>query len=123
MPAVTGSGASVNVIDRSAEPLTVVVADAVLRPGPGSAVVDATVTVAFSGPVALGATRATTTTLRALAAPVPVAAAQLQTTGLAALQIPPALGVAETKLVPAGSGKLIDTAAAEPGPLLVAVAV
>ena len=121
MPAVTGSGVSVNVIDRSAEPLTTVVAVAVFRPGPGSAVVEAAVAVALSTPVVAGATATTMVAVRATVGAV--GSAQVQTTGLAALHNPPALGVAETKVVPAGSGSVMFTPCASEVPPLVTVAV
>ena len=81
----------------------------------------AAVAVALRVPVAAGAT-ATTMVAETTAAGA-VAPAQLQTTGDAALQVPPALGVADTKLVPAASGSVMLTSCASAGPPLVAVAV
>ena len=110
-------------MDRSAELLTTVVAVAVFVPGPGSLLVVATVAVAFKLPVAFAATATITTTLRALPAPMAVGAAQLHNTVVLPAQVPPLLAVLETSVVPAGRGKLIDTAAALSGPLFVVVAV
>jgi hypothetical protein len=111
----------VKVSSKSALVVTAVVAVAVLLAGVRSCVAEATVAVALSvGPIADAGTAATTVTL--WLAPEAVAPAQVQTTGVAALQLPPALGVADAKVVPAGSGSVIDTASAGAGPLLVAVA-
>lgn len=125
VPAVTGSGASASVIAMSAEGLpTVVACVAVLLPRFGSAVLVATVTVAFNT-VPLGVfegTAATIAALRALPAPGAVAAVQLQTTGFVPVQTPSTLGEAVTKVVPDGKVRLIDTAAAGLAPPFVAVA-
>ena len=87
----------------------------------GSVVVEAAVAVALSVPLADGDTATTMVTVRATVGAV--TPAQVQTTGLTALQIAPALGVADTNVVPAGSGSVMFTPCASEGPPLVSVAV
>jgi len=121
VPADTGSGASVKVIDKSDCACTNVLAVALLLAAAGSGVIDEAVAVALKFPVCDAATA--TTTVAARTSVVPVRPDHVHTTGLAALQTPPALGVTETKLVPAGSGKLKAASCAADKPALVKVRV
>ena len=116
LPAITGSGASVRVIARSADVLTVVVADAELFAAVGSVVVEADTAVAeiFVPASVAGLTNATTVAI--CDAPGAVAPAQVHTTGLAALQMPPTLGVTDTKVVSAGNGSVIEAPCASDAP-------
>ena len=101
VPAVTGSGASVSVIDRLALASTVVVAVALLLAAVGSVPVPAAAAVALSTvPLATAApTRAITDTVRGV--PTAVAPGQVQATvpfapTAGVVQFAPALGVDET---------------------------
>lgn len=126
-PAFTGSGVSVKVIDRSAEPLTVVVVVALLLPETESGLADVAVAVALSTvPLAVAAgTPAMMLTLRCAAGAVAPDQEQVTvplapTAGLT--QTPPALAVAETKVVVAGNGKAMLVSCASDGPALINVA-
>ena len=91
-----------------------------LLPGVGSLVGEDAVAVALRLATCPEETAATMLTERTPAGAVP--AAQVQMTGLTALQLPPALGEAETKLVPAGRGKVMVAPCASEGPALLSVA-
>ena len=127
-PAVIGSGESVLVIDRSAEPVpTVVVAVALLLAGVGSVVEEPAVAVlVMVEPFVSEALVATTSVkdavpdagncaIEQLTVPVP------PTEGL--VQDQPAAGASETKVVPAGSVSAIVAFCASLGPTFVAVMV
>ena len=120
MPAATGSGLSTKLVLMSAETKTVVVAVAVLLAAMGSLVADATVAVALGFAMCAGSTATTMLTLRI--APGAVPPVHVHTTKLSVAQLPPAVGVAATKLVPAGNGSVVDTSCASERPALVTVA-
>ena len=126
-PAVTGSGASVKLIDTSAEAATVVVAVALLLAVFGSVVTEEVLAVAVNSVPAAVPEGTPTTMVTSRVAALAVAPVQVQltvplapTAGL--VQLPPAPGVAETKVVVAASGKEITTSVAGPLPPLVTVA-
>jgi hypothetical protein len=93
-----------------------------LLPGVGSVVEDDAVAVAVSvlPPLVAAATSATIVALRV--APGAVAPDHTQTTVIVPEQLPPA-AVADTRLVPAGSGKLICAFCASEAPALLKAAV
>ena len=126
LPAATGSGASVFVIERSADAPTVVVAVALLLPGVASVVLDEIVAV-FDSTVPLAVDGATFTTSVNAALPVAkLAFVQLTvppapTAGVVQLQ-PPG-DESETNVVPAGSVSESDAFAALLGPAFATVIV
>jgi hypothetical protein len=122
VPAVTGSGASVRVIDRSACTCTTVVAVAVLLAAFGSVVLGSdAVAVARQAAVCAGAT-GTTMVVRARGAGA-MDRPRCTPPGWRRCRCRRRLAVAETKLVPAGSGSVIVASCASDGPALVSVAV
>ena len=116
MPAVTGSGLSDLVIERSAAVLTTVASVAEWSPGVGSVVVEVTEAVFERSARRLGSTL--TTMCRTV---VPAGRSpRFQVTVPATFE--PLLS-AETKLVPAGTGSVTCTERANEGPPLVTVIV
>src|SRR5436305_1782405 len=124
LPAITGSGASDLVTDRSMRRMTLVIATSMLLPGVGSPV--PLVTVAVLVMVApLAVLELTLTTM------VKVAVSALATEALVKVMVPvppagtasvrdqPAGVVTDTSVVFAGVGSLIVTDCASDGPLLV----
>ena len=127
VPAITGSGESTFVTDKSAEPApTVVAAVALLLPGVGSVVADDNVAVLLSTVPAL--TPAPTCATRVNAALPMANDAFVQLTAPAAptagvVQLQPAGEVSDTKVVPVGKVSDSDTVDALLGPALLAVIV
>ena len=119
---MAGSGASVTVTDRSAEPApTVVAAVALLLPGVGSLVADETVAVLLiKVPAATPASTCTTKVNAAL--PIASEATEHETVPAAptagVVQIQPAGDASDTKVVPAGRVSARVTDAALLGPML-----
>src|SRR5439155_789530 len=120
-PAITGSGASVLMIDRSAEAVTVVDAVAVLLAGLGSEVAALTAAVLVMVPPSLGAV--TTIVIVEGVPPVGARLARVQvtlySTPLRAQPVPLALW----KVTPAGSVSVTLTLLAVEGPPLLTVSV
>ncbi len=108
----TGSGEPVFVIDRSAPLTTVVVAVAVLLAPLGSAVTAETVAVFVRVPLAVGET-ATTTSIVARAPPGKIPSAQVT---VVVPEQDPVLGVAETRVTPAGRVSVTVTPLVVDGP-------
>src|SRR6185369_376302 len=123
LPAITGSGVSVLVTDRSALVATVVVAVPVLLPGVGSAVVAAAVAeLVIVAPLAVLALTFTTIVNTAVSdgataafenttLPVP------PTAGAVGVQPVPVVTTADTNVVFAGTASVTVTDVALPGPL------
>src|SRR5438128_2460243 len=124
LPAITGSGASLLVTDRSMRRMTLVIATSMLLPGVGSPVVLVTVAVlVIVAPLAV--LELTLTTI------VKVAVSALATVALVKVIVPvppaatesvrdqPAGVVTDTSVVLVGVGSLIVTDCASLGPLLV----
>ena len=125
-PAVTGSGESVFVIDRSAEAATVVVSVSLSLPGLGSGVVDDAVAV-FDSTVPAATDGATATTKVKSAGPgandVFVHDTVPPAPSAGVVQLHPPGDDNDTKVVPAGNVSLKDAAAALLGPAFVTVIV
>ena len=111
VPAVTGSGLSLFVIDKSADVVTAVGAVAVLFAGTGSVVVLETVAVLLKPAVCAALT--CTTKVSVVSAEPAAIVPRFQVT-VPLLSVPPP--VADTKLVPAGNGSETVTPIASPGP-------
>jgi len=105
-----GSGASVARTDKSATAVTVVVAVALLLFGCGSAVAAETVAVFVRLPLAAGRTTMSTP---AVAPPGKTPRSQVT---VVVPEHDPTLGVADTRVAPAGSGSVTVTALVVDGP-------
>ncbi len=116
---VTGSGASVTVTWISAIGVTAVTAVAELFAPLGSAVVEATVAVLDTD---AGAAPVTVATIETVALAPLASVPRLHVTVVVPVQVP-TLGVADTKVKPAGSVSVTVTAAAGEGPALETVMV
>ena len=117
-PATTVAG-PVLVIARSADAVTVVLADELLFAGSGSAVADDTVAVFDSEPAWAGAV--TSTVIVGAVAPVASSGVvQVTDTLPAFVQVQP-VPVADANVTPAGSVSVTETPVASEGPLLVTV--
>ena len=119
MPAAVTVAGPVLVMDRSADPVTVVLAVAVSLAGLGSGVADETVALLVSVPAWPGAV--TTMVITGAVDPaVSVGRVQVTETLPALLHVQPA-PMAETNVTPAGSVSATDRLAASDGPVLVTV--
>src|SRR5690349_23258677 len=124
LPALTGSGVSTFVIDRSAEPATVVVAVELSLPGFGSVVAEVSVAVLESTvPGAVDGLTATTSVKKSTVAPklafVQVTVPFAPTAGVVQDHGP--VVESETNVVPAGSVSENDAVEALLGPAFVSV--
>jgi hypothetical protein len=115
-PAAVTEGGPVFVIERSAEAVTVVVAEEVLFVATGSAVVDDTLAVFVSEPAWPGAVT-TSAIVGAVAPDASVGRVHVTDTFPVLVQVHP-VPAADTKLTPAGSASVRDTLAASDGPAL-----
>lgn len=125
-PALTGSGASARVTERSADAATVVVATPLLSAGLGSLVADAAVAVLLITLPAVTAASTCTTSVNAALPMANVAFVQetvplLPSAGVVQLQPPGA--ASETNVVPLGKVSVKVAVVAALGPALLAVIV
>ena len=111
---LTGSGESVFVSERSAALTTVVLAVAVLFAGFGSAVTAETAAEFVSVPLPAEAETATTISIVALVPPGKIPSAQLI---VVVPEHDPVLGVADTRVTPAGNVSVTVTPLVVDGPL------